>query len=113
MVNGTFVSAMKPGAHLIVTARGGLIDSLDTIEDALKSGHLAAAGLDVLPDEPPGDHSLIRAWKENESWMAGRLIINPHTSYFSEQAWREMRFKAAETVKIFRDTGTLRNHITA
>ena len=113
MVNGEFIAAMKPGAHLVVTARGGLIDSLDTIEQGLRNGHLAAAGLDVLPDEPPGDHSLIQAWKANEPWMAGRLIINPLTSYFSEQAWREMRFKAAETVRIFRDTGTLRNHITA
>ena len=113
MVNSRFVAGMKDGAHLIVTARGGLIDSLDTIEEALKIGKLAAVGLDVLPDEPPADHPLIRAWKATEPWMAGRLIINPHTSYYSEQAWREMRYKAAETARIFLDTGTLRNHITA
>ena len=46
-------SRIKPGAFLINTSRGGLIVEADLV-DALRSGHLAGAGLDVLVDEPPG-----------------------------------------------------------
>ena len=64
MVNDDFIAAMKPGAMLVNTARGGLLESLDVIEKALKSGQLSGAGFDALPQEPPGDHPLLQAWRE-------------------------------------------------
>ncbi|MDP6962260.1 MAG: C-terminal binding protein [Dehalococcoidia bacterium] len=100
MVTDEFISAMKPGAALINTARGGIVESLDVIEKGLCTGHLGSVALDVLPDEPPDfGHGLIKSWKNNEEWLDGRLIINPHAAYFSQRAFKEMREKAAMNVK--------------
>ena len=111
MVDAKFLRGMKPGSSLVNTARGRILASLDCLEDALRSGHLASAALDVLPDEPPKDHPLIRAWREDAPWIRGRLLINPHVAYYSEQGWYEMRFKAAETARMYLVTGKLRNYI--
>ena len=89
------------GLILINTARGGLIDSLDTIEYGLKSGVLSSAGLDVLPEEPPGEHSLISAWRSQEDWIKGRLIIQPHNAFYSNRSIIEARYRTAETAALF------------
>jgi phosphoglycerate dehydrogenase-like enzyme len=105
LVDRATLAAMKPGAILINTARGEIVADLDCLEAALRSGQLSAVGLDVLPQEPPpGDHALIRAWKADEEFCRGRLLINPHSAYYSDEAWYEMRYKAAETA---------RNHVLA
>ncbi len=100
MVDDKFVSLMKKGSGLVNTARGEIIASLDVIEQGLKSGQLGNVALDVLPEEPPQfTHSLIRSWQDDESWLSGRLIINPHSAFFSQRAFREMRENAALNVK--------------
>lgn len=53
MMNAERIALMKKGAILINTSRGDTIESLDVLADALKSGQLAAVGLDVFPGEPP------------------------------------------------------------
>ena len=38
-------------------------------------------------------------WKDRESWLTGRLIINPHTSYYTLDSYKEMRVKASKNAK--------------
>ncbi|HIE85054.1 MAG TPA: C-terminal binding protein, partial [Dehalococcoidia bacterium] len=93
-------SLMKEGFGLVITAHGEIVLSRDTIERGLSSGQLGNVALDVLPEEPPQfTHSLIRSWQDDESWLSGRLIINPHSAFFSQRAFREMRENAALNVK--------------
>ncbi|WP_237066633.1 D-2-hydroxyacid dehydrogenase [Microbulbifer guangxiensis] len=79
LVNREFLAAMKPGALLVNTARGGLVDE-PALADALRSGHLGGAGLDVLSVEPPpADHPLLDADIPN-------LIITPHSAWISRES---------------------------
>ena len=94
MVNKKFLSNMKKGVVLINTSRGKLIKNLDILYDYLANNKLFAVGLDVLPEEPPNSNNkLINAWLKNHDFM-NRIIINPHTAYYSKQSYEEMREKA-------------------
>lgn len=104
-------AAMKPGGIFINIARGGLVD-VDALHDALKSGHLAAAGLDVLPNEPPVPApALIEAWRSNAPWLAGRLVVTPHAAFYSEAGYLDMRTFSAEILLEFLFEGRLRNNV--
>ncbi|WP_252179837.1 C-terminal binding protein [Endozoicomonas sp. 4G] len=96
MVNQEFINKMKPGASLINTARGQLVQDIEVIYQALKSHHLSYVALDVLPEEPPQPHAIYDSWRRNEPWLAGRLIINPHAAYHSYESGQEQRKKAAK-----------------
>ncbi|MFC1747421.1 C-terminal binding protein [Pseudomonadota bacterium] len=114
LIDDRFVSSMKPGAALVCTSRGPVIKDLDCLYESIQSGKLSAVALDVLPEEPPSFSApLIKAWKAQEEWLRGRLIINPHSSYFSDDALYEMRFKAAETTRLCLVDGIIRNQIRA
>lgn len=111
LVDQSFIAAMKPGALLVNTARGGLFKDLDVVEQGLKSGQLGGLGTDVLPSEPPVDHPLIRAWRDDAPWLQDRLVITPHTAHYSEKALYDMRYMAAETITLFFEKNELRNRI--
>jgi D-3-phosphoglycerate dehydrogenase len=82
--------SMKPGAVLINTSRGALVDHAALVE-ALRSGHLGAALLDVYDKAPlPVDHPLR---------MCPNVIFTPHVGFYSEGALDELRRCAAEEVK--------------
>lgn len=95
MVDDEFISMMKDGASLVNTARGGIISNVDVFYKALKEDKISNVSLDVLPDEPPKKSILIDAWRGKAPWLDGRFIINPHTAYYSDKSFYEMRFKAA------------------
>ncbi|WP_108659615.1 C-terminal binding protein [Acuticoccus kandeliae] len=104
-------AAMKPGAIFINIARGGLYD-IDALHDALRSGHVAAAGLDVLPEEPPvSNPKLIEAWHANADWLAGRLLVTPHAAFYSDAAYEDMRTFSAEILMDYLVSGNLRNNV--
>jgi D-3-phosphoglycerate dehydrogenase len=79
---------MKPGAYLINTARGPIVDE-QALAKALDAGQLAGAALDVMPTEPPAGSPLLG--REN-------VIITPHTSFYSEESLLELQRKAAQEV---------------
>ena len=78
------------------TARGVIID-IDAIYTALKTDKIKAIGLDVLPNEPPSEnHALVKAWR-NESWSEGRIIITPHSAFYSPEGLIFLREKSLKT----------------
>lgn len=80
MLNAETLAAMKRGAIIINTARGGLIDH-DALEVALESGQIAGAGLDVAPVEPPPPGAAILRLAKRPD-----VIVTPHAAWSSRQA---------------------------
>ncbi len=112
LLNADGLSRLKPGAIVVNTARGELMNDLDALENALRNHQVAAAAIDTLVKEPPGDHPLLTAWRNRENWLAGRLVITPHNAFYSDHAAIEMRRNAAKTVRLLLDEGKLRNQVT-
>ena len=113
MIDAAAIAAIKPGAYLINTARGPICDTAALL-DGLKSGKLAAVGLDVLPKEPATpDDPLVAAWQANEPWMRGRMLLNPHAGFYSPDSLTDLRRKAIETAYHYLRDGTLANCVNA
>ncbi|KAJ6171958.1 hypothetical protein N7470_001025 [Penicillium chermesinum] len=101
MIGWDLLSLMPRGSVLVNTGRGEVM-KLDAVERALKEGILSGAGLDVLPDEPlPKDnvHPLIQAYRKNESWLTGRLVLTCHTAFYAPESFEEIRTKSVETMR--------------
>jgi C-terminal binding protein len=94
------LSLLPKGAVVVNTARGPIID-IDALHDLLKSGHLAGVGIDVVPVEPPVEPvpALLAAYRARAPWAEGRLIITPHSAFFTPEAWDDIRSKSAETIR--------------
>jgi D-3-phosphoglycerate dehydrogenase len=114
MIGSQAFSLMKKDAILLNIARGSLVD-LDALAEALRTGSLLAAGLDVLPQEPPQGqaHALIEAWKRRESWLDGRLILTPHAAFYSPDAVRDMRTFSVAIVMDYLLRSVLRNNVNS
>ena len=93
------LSSLPKGAVVVNTARGPIVD-IDALATLLKSGHLSGVGLDVIPVEPPVEPvpELLRAYRAREPWTIVRLIITPHSAFYTPQAWDDIRSKGAETM---------------
>ena len=109
MINGQTLASIKKGAILINTGRGETV-VLDAIFEALRSGQLDGAGLDVLEVEPPKpDHPLIKAWRDKEPWIYGRVALTPHSAFHSPESIDTLRRKSVRTAVDFLRDGNLYN----
>lgn len=104
MLNGENIARMKPGACIINTARGSLIDTIALVH-AVKSGHLGGAGLDVFEGEayikdemqllmPGGETIEPPVWQafvaDHELIDHERVIVTPHLAFNTKEAKREI-----------------------
>ncbi len=92
MINGDTINRMKDGVILINTARGGLIDE-PALAEALNCGKVAAAGLDVLTEEPPAENCPLIGLPN--------CVITPHIGYNSEEAKERLLHISIEQLKKF------------
>jgi D-3-phosphoglycerate dehydrogenase len=96
MVNAGLIGRMKPGSVLVNTARGAVVNVEDLVA-ALEARRLDGAALDVLPQEPPpAGHALLGN---------PRVLLTPHSAFYSVEAERELRRKAAQNLADWARTG--------
>ncbi|MFB6195654.1 MAG: C-terminal binding protein [Haloplanus sp.] len=90
LIGADELEAMPSSAFLLNTARGGIVDE-DALAEAVESGAIAGAGLDVLAEEPPSDDSPLLDLDD--------VILTPHAAYNSAESVVELREKAARNVR--------------
>ena len=90
MINAEVLQRMKSSAILINTARGPLVNQYE-LANALNSGEIAGAGIDVLDQEPPTDNPLLGEVKN--------LILTPHSAWSTVEARQRLIDEVTENIK--------------
>ena len=103
LIGARELGLMKTDAMLINTARGGLVDSAALV-DALASGDIGAAAIDVLSQEPPVDGDPLL------DYNGDNLVMTPHIAWATVEARQNAVNEVAENVRAFRD-GESRNRV--
>ena len=88
MIDGRRLGLMKPGAFLVNTARGPIVDE-EALIDALRRRRIGGAGLDVLAVEPPGRSALLEL---------DNVVLTPHVAGLSEWAVESMTARCVDTI---------------
>ena len=101
MINAASIAQMKTGARIVNAARGELIDEA-ALADALKSGKLAGAAVDVFVQEPPKDSPLVGL---------PNVIATPHIAGSTQEAQEEVGTQVAVQVKDYLADGIIRNAV--
>ena len=102
LLNATSIAAMKPGAVLINTARGGLVDEVALVE-ALESGQLSAAGLDVYADEPVAP--------ENPLLKLENVALLPHVAWLTPETFDRSLGVAVANSRCLLDSDTFHHRV--
>jgi len=101
MINKGTLAKMKKGAMLINCARGGIVNE-DDLHDALQSGHLGGAALDVFGTEPPGEIKLM---------SLSNFICTPHLGASTKEAQDKVAKDVAEQLVAYLLHGTVKNAV--
>jgi D-3-phosphoglycerate dehydrogenase len=101
IVNKKTIEGMKDGVRILNCARGGIVNEADLCE-ALKSGKVAGAALDVFEKEPPGDNPLLNI---------DTLVCTPHLGASTEEAQENVAIAVAEQVADYLVNGVIRNAV--
>ncbi|SOD92001.1 phosphoglycerate dehydrogenase [Caenispirillum bisanense] len=101
MITATEIGWMKPGSFLVNAARGKIVD-IDALAEALRSGHLAGAALDVFPVEPASVEDVF------ESPLRGmkNVILTPHIGGSTQEAQANIGNEVAEKLVKYSDNGS-------
>jgi glycerate dehydrogenase len=94
MINAKSLALMKPDAILINTARGGLIDEA-ALAEALRTGQIGGAGIDVLSEEPPKNGNILL------DLDLPNLIVTPHIAWASEPAQQRLAEQLVGNLEAF------------
>lgn len=97
LIDGRALARMKRGSYLINAARGGLVDEGALVE-ALESGHLAGAALDVFEVEPPADRRLVEH---------PRVVSTPHLGASTYEAQERVGTEIAEKIRDYLKSGVI------
>jgi phosphoglycerate dehydrogenase-like enzyme len=104
LIDHTALGALKPGAVVVNVGRSAIVDT-DALINALQTGQVGGASLDVFPEEPlPPDHRL---------WTAPNVILTPHTSGFRQGHWDEVVHVFADNLHRYQAGKPLRFEVTA
>jgi len=113
LIRAETLEQMPMGSYLVNTARGQVVDTA-AIPAAIAGGRLAGVGLDVLEVEPAREEDpLLVAWRDPDHPAHHRLVITPHTAFYSEQSFDDLRRKGAETCRRALLGQPLRNVVNA
>lgn len=102
LLNATRLAQTKRGVRIINCARGGLIDE-EALADALETGHVAAAALDVFETEPLPADSRLRS--------LGNLVLTPHLGASTAEAQESVGIEIAQSIRAALLEGTIRNAV--
>jgi phosphoglycerate dehydrogenase-like enzyme len=104
MLNGAALARMKPDAVLVNTSRGAVIDE-PALVDALRTGGLAAAGLDVFAVEPIAP--------DNPLLTLDNVVLTPHVTWYTVDTMRRYLAEAVDNCRRIRDGLELANVVNA
>ena len=104
MLNAARLAKLKKGARIVNCARGGLIDE-KALADALASGHVAGAAIDVFEQEPPDDSNPLRS--------APNIVFTPHLGASTAEAQESVGIEIAHTIRAALLEGTINNAVNA
>lgn len=87
MINAEVLANVRHGMYLVNTARGGLIDT-GALTEALQTGHISGAAIDVFETEPLDEHSPLRSCEN--------VVLSPHAAFYSGKSMRNLQQLAAD-----------------
>jgi phosphoglycerate dehydrogenase-like enzyme len=94
LIDAEAIAKMRPGALLVNTSRGGVVDEAALV-DALRSGHLSAAALDVFAEEPVAP--------DNPLLSLDNVLLTPHVSWYTADTMARYLTAAINNCRRLRD----------